>query len=276
MFSARYQPQPATAATDRNSTVVDRNTLVQILGWHALPIQGDVLFVERLAWVKRRLLRGPARTLDAGCGTGALTILATRLGHEALGLTFTPADAELAARRAAILGAATARFEVVDLRKLDQAIPRLGTFDQVIACEVIEHLKDDRRLVVNLAKLLKPGGRLLLTTPFLKHHPVYGERVSETEDGGHVRFGYTHEELEELIELAGLNIEEKGFLNGYFSQRVFSLYLRLQRWHPKFGWFFTLPFRPLRVFDGFVSRMTRYPHMSVTVVAVKNATACAI
>lgn len=247
---------------------MSRNLLVRLLGWPALPLQGDVLFAERAAWVRRQLMRGPVRTLDAGCGSGALTILAARLGNDALGLTFSEADVALAAERAAIVGAKTAAFRVLDLRELGGAIPELGTFDQVIACEVIEHLKDDAGLIANLAALLRPGGRLLLTTPFLHHHPVYGERVSATEDGGHVRFGYTHAELSRLFVAAGLRVEEAGFLNGFFAQRAFSLYLRLLRLHPKLGWLLTLPLRPLRVLDPLVAHITGYPDMSVTMTGV--------
>jgi len=249
---------------------MSRNAIVRLLGWWALPLQGDILFVERLGWVRKRLLRGSVQTLDAGCGTGAFTILAARLGNDALGLTFAPEDAVLAADRARLIGASSARFRVLDLRELGPAVPELGTFDQVIACEVIEHLRDDAGLVANLSALLKPGGRLLLTTPYLNHHPVYGETVSENEDGGHVRFGYTHKELEQLFASAGLKVEEAGYLNGYFAQKVFSLYLRLSRLHPKIGWLLTLPLRPLRILDGVVAKFTGYPYMSVTVVGVKR------
>lgn len=252
---------------------MSRNALVRFLGWRALPLQGDVLFVERLGWVRRRLARGPVRTLDAGCGTGAFTILAARAGNDALGLTFSAADAALATDRAALVGTApgAAKFRTLDLRDLGPAVSELGTFDQIIACEVIEHLRDDAGLVANLAALLRPGGRLLLTTPHLNHHPVYGETVSETEDGGHVRFGYTHADLERLFAAAGLAVEGAGYLNGFFAQRVFSLYVRLTRVHPKLGWLLTFPLRPLRALDPLVARAFRYPYMSVTAVGVKAA-----
>jgi SAM-dependent methyltransferase len=248
-----------------------RNALIRLIGWPALLLQGDVLFVQRVAWVRRRLRPGAARTLDAGCGVGGLTMLAAQLGNDALGLTFAPADAGLAADRAALVGATAARFEVVDLRELGTHTGRLGAFDQIIACEVIEHLKDDSGLVANLAALLKPGGRLLLTTPYLNHRPVYGETVSEVEDGGHVRFGYTHARLAELFAAAGLGVEEQGYLNGFFAQKVFSLYLRLYRVHPKLGWLLTLPLRPLRVLDPLIGRLTGYPYMSVTMIGVKGS-----
>jgi SAM-dependent methyltransferase len=211
----------------------------------------------------------PVRKHESWSGTGALSILAARLGNDAIGLTFSAEDAALATERAALVGATSARFQVLDLRELGPAVPELGTFDQIIACEVIEHLKDDAGLIANLGALLRPGGRLLLTTPYLHHHPVYGETVSATEDGGHVRFGDTHEHLAALFAAAGLRVEKAGYLNGFFAQWAFSLYLWLYRVHPKLGWLLTLPLRPLRVLDTLVARATGYPYMSVTMVGIK-------
>jgi 2-polyprenyl-3-methyl-5-hydroxy-6-metoxy-1,4-benzoquinol methylase len=39
------------------------------------------------------------------------------------------------------------------------------SFDTVISCETIEHVPDPRRAVDELARVLKPGGRLLVTAP---------------------------------------------------------------------------------------------------------------
>ena len=49
---------------------------------------------------------------------------------------------------------------------LDGAAPYpTGCFDTVAAVEVIEHVPDERRTFIELARLLRPGGRLLITTP---------------------------------------------------------------------------------------------------------------
>lgn len=40
-----------------------------------------------------------------------------------------------------------------------------GTFDTVVSCETIEHVADPRRALGELRRVLKPGGRLFLTTP---------------------------------------------------------------------------------------------------------------
>jgi 2-polyprenyl-3-methyl-5-hydroxy-6-metoxy-1,4-benzoquinol methylase len=51
---------------------------------------------------------------------------------------------------------------------LGQTIPfNEGTFDAVVLMNVLEHVYENRRLVQNIAKILKPGGKLILTVPFL-------------------------------------------------------------------------------------------------------------
>ena len=66
--------------------------------------------------------------------------------------------------------------------------------------------------------LLAPGGRLLITAPYLPHRPLLGEQVSETEDGGHVRWGYSEERLRSLAQQAALDVVEIGYVSGVISQ----------------------------------------------------------
>jgi SAM-dependent methyltransferase len=40
-----------------------------------------------------------------------------------------------------------------------------GVFDTVISCETVEHLPDPQRALREIQRVLRPGGRLLLTTP---------------------------------------------------------------------------------------------------------------
>jgi hypothetical protein len=50
-----------------------KDTLVKLIGWKALMLQGDPTVVDRWRWLKQHVRPGPLRTLDAGCGTGAFT-----------------------------------------------------------------------------------------------------------------------------------------------------------------------------------------------------------
>lgn len=45
-------------------------------------------------------------------------------------------------------------------------IERIGTFDTILSFETIEHVPDDREFLDQMVRLLRPGGTLVLSTPF--------------------------------------------------------------------------------------------------------------
>ncbi|HEX7242282.1 MAG TPA: methyltransferase domain-containing protein [Longimicrobiaceae bacterium] len=249
------------------------NGLLKVLGWNATILHGDPAVFDRWQWLRGHLTPGPVRTFDAGCGSGAFTMYAAKIGNQAVGMSFDRANQEKAEERARILGLDNVRFVTGDLRELDRHAPGLGTFDQVICLETIEHILDDRKLVADLASLLKPGGRLLLTTPYKHYRPLLGDRLSEVEDGGHVRWGYTHEELERLFAEQGLETTAKEYVSGWVPQKIMNLMRRVGRVNAMAGWALTFPLRVFQPLDAPVTRMTGYPHLSVGVVAVKRPTA---
>lgn len=245
------------------------NLLVRILGWHATVLHGDPCVFDRWLWLKKRLRPGPLRTLDAGCGSGAFTMYAARIGNDALGLSFDEHNNAAAAGRAQILRIPGARFTHVDLRELDRRLPSLGVFDQIICLETIEHILDDRKLAKNLSALLKPGGRLLLTTPYKHYRRLLGDRLSATEDGGHVRWGYTHGEMRALFAGQGLEVVEESYISGVVSQQLTNLMRLLSCVHPYFAWIAVFPLRIFQVFDAPLTRALRYPPLGIGVVAIK-------
>jgi SAM-dependent methyltransferase len=248
-----------------------RNALVRLLGWRATILQGDPTVVDRWRWLKRHLRAGPLRTFDAGCGSGAFTLYAARVGNHGVGLSFDPGQIDRARARAKILGLDdSTEFHVGDLRTLDQHGDSLGRFDQVIAFETIEHIRNDQKLVNDLAALLDPGGAMLLTAPYKHHHGLWGERVSDIEDGGHVRWGYTYEEIRALVHQCGLEVLAEESISGLISQKLASLQFALGRMNARMAWMLTFPLRLLHPLDGFVTRLTGYPPLSIGVVARKR------
>jgi SAM-dependent methyltransferase len=245
---------------------------LRAFGWKALLIHGDPCVLDRWLWLRRHLRKGAVRTFDAGCGNGAFSIYAARCGNEVVAASFSPREQEDARRRAEILGVTGIQFRTIDLRELERHRDSLGSFDQIICFETIEHLTDDERLVRTLASMLAPGGQLLMTTPFEDHHPLFSEerRPSPVEDGSHVRYGYSRRRLEEIARGAGLEVACESFVSGLVSQKLTDLMrvctARLGR---AAGWAITLPLRPLRVFDRPLSRALRYPYLSVALSGVK-------
>jgi SAM-dependent methyltransferase len=105
------------------------------------------------------------QVLEIGCGRGSLT--RWLIGQPQRPVRLVAADVSETAIRAARAAASELGLPPVGWQICDiQALPFLDeVFDTVISCETIEHVPDPRRAVCELARVLRPGGRLLLTTP---------------------------------------------------------------------------------------------------------------
>ena len=255
------------------------DALLRVFGWRFLLITGDPCVLDRWLWLRGHLRPGGVRTFDAGCGNGGFSIFAARIGNEVVAASFSAGELENARGRAQALGVKGIDFRVIDLRDLDDHRDALGMFDQIVCLETIEHVSDDERLVKSLAAMLEPGGRILLSTPYERHRPLYTEELqpSPVEDGSHVRYGYSRERLRRIVEDAGLDVDGEDFVSGMVSQKLTDLMRRLTA---RIGllpaWVIVLPLRVLVVLDAPLSRWLRYPYLSVGLCAVKHPAARAV
>jgi SAM-dependent methyltransferase len=139
-------------------------------------------FAARLSRMKR--------VLDAGCGTGYGTAELARTAAMAAGVDIS-ADAVDYARGHYSLP------NVCFLRASCAALPlATGSFDLVVAFEVIEHLKDWPAFLLEIRRLLAPGGQCVISTP---NKDYYDESRGRTGPNPYHEHEFTFEEFSEEL-----------------------------------------------------------------------------
>lgn len=100
-----------------------------------------------------------ALVLEAGCGTGAQTVILARKNPAArfVSVDIAPASLEQARHAVQQAGVTNVRFASADLLHLPFAD---GMFDAVFVCFVLEHLSAPLEALAQLRRVLRPGGRI--------------------------------------------------------------------------------------------------------------------
>ena len=141
---------------------------------------------QRLLAQLRRCCRPGDKVLDLGCGAGSFTAVMQQAGYNALGMDLSE-NAIAFARR---------KYPDYNFRLLapDGSIPApSSSFDAVWTTEVIEHVLQVDAFLEEIRRVLRPGGALVLTTPYhgliknLFIVLVKFDRHFEV-DGSHIRF----------------------------------------------------------------------------------------
>jgi SAM-dependent methyltransferase len=156
-------------------------------------------------------LKPGERVLDLGCGGGRHAFECFRRGAAVVafdadfvelkgvsGLVAAMAEAGEAADGAANMEVQGTAFQL--------PFPD-ASFDRVIAAEVLEHLPDDRLAMAELARVLKPTGRMAVTVPRYGPEIVNWALSDEYHNvpGGHIRI-YRRSQLLGRLEASGLRI----------------------------------------------------------------------
>jgi SAM-dependent methyltransferase len=128
-----------------------------------LAVKGQDLYASTKYDILEGYLAGRTglRVLNAGCGSGELSLRLAARGHTVVGIDVEPAYIELAVRNASASGAENCTFTVCSIEDYDGA----GGFDCVVSTDVLEHIADDRAAFARLAGLARPGGLVLITVP---------------------------------------------------------------------------------------------------------------
>jgi 2-polyprenyl-3-methyl-5-hydroxy-6-metoxy-1,4-benzoquinol methylase len=170
----------------------------------------------RLAFLRAHVQPGET-VLDLGCGDGWMTAELAALGARPTGVEIARAAVERAQRRHPQLTFA--------LAPIDGPLPMQdNAFDVVWSSEVIEHVADTARWLSEVRRVLKPKGRLLLTTP---NHSrlrllVAGIELYSEPLGDHLHL-YSARSLREVLHEFGFDeIEVRGAGGPPLARRILT------------------------------------------------------
>ncbi len=139
---------------------------------------------------------GQLRILDIGCGTGKMLDELKPFG-DVVGADFAPEALQFCITRGAPADLARA-----DVRRLPFAD---NSFDVVTAMDIIEHIDDDKAASREIFRVLKPGGRLLVTVP------AFSSLWSEHDEALHHFRRYTTPHLKDVFQRAGLHVDKLSY-----------------------------------------------------------------
>jgi 2-polyprenyl-3-methyl-5-hydroxy-6-metoxy-1,4-benzoquinol methylase len=202
------------------------NGLLGLFGVRYFQLTRDLTIRDRATYVRHYVHQAPqARVsmLDVGCGSSA-SLLWLRQSADKLA-SYVGIDRDVVGQGRRFENFPIPRtFHSVDL---DQPWDH-GRFDLVTCLEVIEHLINDQALFAKLCTQVAPEGRLLLTTPSTPFIARMGksipgfDNVSPTQDGDHVRMGYTVDELRAMADANDMEILSVDWLSRYDVEELRS------------------------------------------------------
>jgi 2-polyprenyl-6-hydroxyphenyl methylase/3-demethylubiquinone-9 3-methyltransferase len=115
----------------------------------------------RLGYVAERVALRGARVLDLGCGGGLLSEALAGAGADVTAIDLAP-DLLKIARLHGLESGIRVEYRQVSAEALAAEAP--GAFDAITCMEMLEHVPDPASILRACATLLRPGGRLLVST----------------------------------------------------------------------------------------------------------------
>jgi SAM-dependent methyltransferase len=162
------------------------------------------------------------RLLDMGCGAGRHAFEAARRGARVVALDM---DRSELSQVTAIFAAMAQAGEIPDggsgtaVNGDATSLPFPdGSFDKVIAAEVLEHLPADQNAMNEIARILRPGGVAAVTVPAWLPERVCWQLSEDYHNtpGGHVRI-FTRRELITKLERSGFTVTGQHRAHGLHS-----------------------------------------------------------
>jgi SAM-dependent methyltransferase len=151
-------------------------------------------------WLQQLSGQQSLKVLDAGCGTGGLINAVRRANPKwtATGLDFSPVACALARERTSA--------EIVEGSITELPFPD-RSFDAVVSADVVCQVADPARALSEFARVVRPGGAVLVNAPAFRWLWSYHDDTCET------KHRFTRPELVRLFDTAGIDVAFSSYAN---------------------------------------------------------------
>ncbi len=187
-----------------------------------------------LARQRQRLERhweGNGRLLDVGCATGQFLAHMRTAGWQVAGVEFSPQAAAFAREQYGL---------DVQTGTLEEAAFPAASFDVVTLWDVLEHVQDPKDTLTEIARILRPGGLLVVSTPnpTCVEARLFGPHWIGWERPRHLHI-FPPRLLRRYVEDAGFVVESLESFSGRLSVTLISVAywlkttkIREDKWQP--------------------------------------------
>ncbi|MBT3611844.1 MAG: class I SAM-dependent methyltransferase [Flavobacteriales bacterium] len=203
----------------------------------------NVIYQRHLIAYKEaaKLVRGTVLEVGSGEGYGIMELAPKAVHYIAVDKYNTEISDELKKEN----NITFIQVEVPPLKGIED-----NSVDFVVTFQVIEHIKDDKMFLQEIHRVLKPGGKVILTTP--------NSMMSLTRNPWHIR-EYTPKQMGEVLKSSFDNYELKGVFGNdkvmdYYNKNKESVrkitrfdILNFQYWLPR--WLLQIPYDILNRFN---------------------------
>ncbi|MBN2753626.1 MAG: class I SAM-dependent methyltransferase [Candidatus Goldbacteria bacterium] len=193
------------------------------------------------SWIYENIKKGiSGRVLEIGCGIGNITDFILKDSRQVCAADIDGNYLKYACKK--YKGNKKVKVKKLDIIKPGNKIKK-GGYDTAVMLNVLEHIKDEKKAVVNVKNALVKNGKFVILVPAMQS--IYGEMDKAL--GHHKR--YNKAELKKLLEDNGFKIIDIFYLNfagiigWYFSGRI------LKKSH--------IPDNQAKIFDRYILPVTK-------------------
>ena len=151
---------------------------------------------RRLGFVSAAIPNGSGRRLlDIGCGDGSFLLAAREVGWDVLGTELNPGPA---------------RDTGLDVMESIDQFPAPASFDCITMWHTLEHMLDIISMLLNIARLLKPGGKLIVAVPDFGglQARVFGPKWLHTDVPRHL-YHFDAKAMLHCLGVAGFSVQQE-------------------------------------------------------------------